>query len=315
MKIGDFVIVPNNGSNYFLLGFITSDIFDHDIEHINQLDFDDDELTNGYLISDFKKKRRIYWIKQFSANQLPDKLSWVKSAQQTIHNITQYADVINPIISSNYFYNNNFYSRIGVSTSKQISAKKWLALQNEIVNTAGDNADQIFQKTNVQSPGQIILQTISDNWQSIALVSGVLIGSSEIKTKEGLKIQGLIPYFLNSKKRKFELEKEKINAKQDQDLKDEEIKSKQLDNKIKEVRYKKNLLEFNMLNESAALGAEKKTNPLQASQEHLDNINDLGLTNSDVGSEMSPENQIDNLSLREIPLKTEEMPKKGSEEN
>lgn len=305
MKIGDIVMVP--GTTTFMLGFITSNVFDKEIDHIAQNDLlEDSEIsTTGYPVSNFEKKRRVYWIKEISRKELPDKLSWVINARQAVHDITENAEDINPLISSTYVYKEAFHARIGVTTTQRISTAELFELQKVIVETAEDKANEIYQKTSVQSPGQVILQTIEDNWQIILIILGVLVGKADIPVKNGkVTIKGLIPYYFG-KEHKLDIQ-EKEN---DLALQKEKVKSAKLDNNLKKLKIKEKELELNKVYDLSN-DSSKKIKVPNLTAEDKDKISNLGLTDANVGNEMTPESQIDNLTPPKAESSKEEKPKK-----
>lgn len=292
MKIGDIVMVP--GTTTFMIGFITSDVFDNKIDHIAQNDLlEDSEIsTTGYPVSNFEKKRRVYWIKEISRKELPDKLSWVINARQAIHDITENAEDINPLISSTYIYKESFHARIGVTTTKRISTTELFELQKVIVETAEDKANKIYQKTSVQSPGQVILQTVQDNWQIILTILGVLVGKVDIPTKNGqITIKGLIPYYFG-KEHKLDIQEKENNVA----LQKEKVTSARLDNDLKKVKIQKRVLELNKEYKLSNNSSPKIKVP-NLTEKDKERISNLGLTDANVGNEMTPESQIDNLTF------------------
>lgn len=270
MVVGDFVILPDQGSSKFLLGFILSDAFDEEINHVNQETIFDEMSDPGYTISNFQKKRRVFWIKEFMQKDLPDKLSWIRQTRQSIYNLTPYAEQINPLISANYIYNGELHCRIGVTTNKQVSSKDLFEFQKLIVELAEEKSNEIHQKTNIQSPGFILLQTVLDNWESLALITACIFGDVAIsKSNFSIKITGIVPYFINRKFKKS--------------LQNEQLRSVKIKNDREETQLKKEQLELKHLE-------------LKLSETDVQKIQDLKLTNSEVGNEIPVEMQIDNLS-------------------
>lgn len=218
MNIDDFVIVPYKSSEKFLVGIVTSDCFTRSIPRIQLLD-DDGHLA--YDTCNFSIKRRVLWIKELSRKQFPDSLSWIKTAHQSIFNISEYADKLNPYIYPIYRYKNNVYFRIGVNTPDKISSSSWLDYQLLLKKITGENLNELFQKSKVQSPGDIILFAQQNHWWIIVLVMAGLFGEVEFdKGPFKIKFQGVLKFFskderlkrkLSADKVKVELEQEKAN--------------------------------------------------------------------------------------------------------
>lgn len=198
MNIGDYIFVPHKSSNAFLLGIIISDVFESDITH----EFFGPE--NEYAISNYNKKRRVAWIKEFDKDDLPDKLKWIQNGHKAIFDITSSADEINPIISSTYVYKGKMHLKIDVTTEKNITSTQWLNYQKVIHENAAENADNLYQKTDVQSPGKIILETLIENWDTIGVIFFLLFGDAEFELKGAkFKTHGPLASFVpGAKKRK-----------------------------------------------------------------------------------------------------------------
>lgn len=282
VKNDDIVIVPNEGSSKFLLGIVCGDVFEDEIAHIN-LDFTEATDSNGnfgYPISNFKKKRRVYWIKEINFSQIPDKLTWIKSTRQTIYNLDDYATLINTLINSKFIYKENFYYKLDVTTQKEISSYEFFNLQKLIVEFASeDYAKKIYQKTNIQSPGSVILQILSDkdNIYTLMLVVGLLLGEADINYS-GFKFHfyGVIPWFVNRKHRTILAKEEERKQKLENEKREAELEGIKLNNETTHIE-----------NESKKLELEKTRSE----------ISNLGLTDSEVGTLIPPEMQKHNLNL------------------
>lgn len=279
IKEKDIVIVPNEGSTHFLLGVVCSDVFEDEIPHVNLgfTDMEDDSSNFGYPISNFKKKRRVYWFKELRFEQIPDKMTWVKSTRQTIYNLNDYDVLINTLINSRFVYKDNFYYRIDVTTQKDISSYELFELQRLIVELSGEKvAKKIYQKTSVQSPGNIILQILSDatNIKYLLGIVAALVGDVEIKFGNyTFRIVGLLPRFLNRKHKNNILKEDERKQRLENDKLEEEVRGLSLDNDAKELEIQKN-------------------NTIEEIKKRISN---LGLTNSDVGTSIPPEMQKHNL--------------------
>ncbi|MDM7516559.1 hypothetical protein QUF07_07505 [Lentilactobacillus sp. TOM.63] len=208
MNIGDFIFVPFKSSEKFLVGIVTSDVFDGSIRHVQLLD---NQGNNTYHISPYKFKRRVVWIKKIMRSQFPEKLSWIRNAHQSLFDITeQGADVLNPVIAPIYRYRGKVYCRIGVNTDNQISNSTWLTYQLTLQNILGkENNDRVFQKSRVQSKGDLI-QFAADNWWwLIILIWQGLFGEIDFNIifLKGT-FHGPLKKFLPSEKKKAEEDKQ-----------------------------------------------------------------------------------------------------------
>ena len=214
MNINDFVIVPYKSSEKFLIGVITSECFTNPIPRIQLLNDD------GYLAYDtckFPIKRRVLWIKELSRKQFPDSLSWIKTAHQSLFNISDYANKLNPCIYPLYRYKENVYFRIGVNTTKKISSSAWLDYQLLLRKITGEKLDELYQKQKVQSPGDIILYVLQKYWWLLPLVMGGLFGEVEINQAPfKIKFQGVFRFFSKGEKLKRKLSAEKVKIELEQ---------------------------------------------------------------------------------------------------
>ncbi|WP_283602133.1 hypothetical protein [Ligilactobacillus aviarius] len=275
MKVGDVVIVPGKSAKNFLIGIVLSDCFDTDIKH----EFiPNKKKEQSYDECYFTLKRGVYWIKEISFNEFPDKMNAITNAHQSVLNILNYADSINPLISSNFIYQKNYFTRINVKTVQDISSddlyyfQKLLHIVNESVGI------ELKQKTKIQSPGDIIL-FIQNNWQGISIVLGLLFG--EIKFGK-IKITNLatsIQSFIHKGK------ENKIH---------ESIEYE----KLKQEKIKTEILE----------DIQKKF------KDDLPHIKKLNLNNDSIGTEFVPEKQKENLNTyRDLCEKTKQQDKKREE--
>lgn len=211
MKLGDFVFVPADSSTKFLVGIIISDCLDNNIEHKAK-------VNNNYHKCNFSLIRKVKWIKELTFEEMPDALSWIRSAHQSIFDISSYADLINSCISSLYEYKGQIFYRLNVHTNKQIPMTDWLDYQLLINDIVGDSLDDIYQKIKVQSPGNINLSTLKSHWGYLVLIPLALFGSTKIQAGNiTTQIQNPLDYFTQegrrSKKLENDLKQANIDAK------------------------------------------------------------------------------------------------------
>lgn len=305
MKIGDIILVPNNGSSSFRIGVITSDSFSGPVQHIF-IPSDDDATVPAYSYSNYDKKRRVAWIKEITDKELPDKLLWIKSGHKAIFDITDNAQSINPLIATYYFYKNNFYARVGVGTPNPISSTQWYALQQVIVEVAPDIADHIFQKHKVESIGQILIQTATDHWDDILAICAVLFGQAGATVKgHDYHINGLLTNFYPSVREQKKHEKVmNSHAERQAALLEDGLEK---DNQLKELEIKKR---ENELLESLAKQTTKKADLKDTVADYsLNNhqkeiLDTLNLSGDAVGDEIPSEMQENSLNVE--PVKSEE---------
>lgn len=332
MAIGDIVIVPSLRANFFLLGIIISDVFDTDINHIGCID---DEGRQKYPTSDFDFKRRVFWIKEVGKSSFPDKLSWIKTAHQSLFDVTaEGADVINPLLAPVYRYKGKVYTRIGVNTNEKVKAADWLKYQTVVIQLAEKDPDAIYQKTKVQSMGDVLLFVEQHKIEIGLLVYAALFGEISFE-RFGFKIhqKGLLRYFLPENKKQTKLdnnkqqaeinltnaqaaktlaETEKINAEtealrqgisdnRDNATQDEVQKERDLKNAAtyvssRDEENKNKIVNLFSVDDSSI----DKVNLPKYNDSYLSDVQrSMQLSNAPVGHAVEPKTQIDNLNLEE----------------
>lgn len=317
MNINDFVIVPYKSSEKFLVGIVTSDCFTESVPRIQLLD-DDGHLA--YDTCDFSIKRRILWIKELSRKQFPDSLSWIKTAHQSIFNISEYADKLNPCIYPIYRYQDNVWFRIGVNTPDKIPSSTWLDYQLLLKKITDKNLNNLFQKNKVQSQGNIVLFVQNNLWWIIPLVMGGLFGEVEFnKGPVKVKFQGVLKFFSKGERLKRKLSANEIITELDQKRADvnktdaETLKTlKEIDSgKAKEtinegVDYIAKAIKDRQKNNKQRIKEgfsesenEKNISPISKDirKDAEDVISKLKLSNEDPGSSIQYENQEDSLNV------------------
>ena len=190
MTIGDIVIVPSKNSNFFLIGVVDSEMYD------GSSGIEDSEKT-GIKACPFIKRRTVTWIKEIGRSSLPQKMYWVLSAHQTIFNVTDFSREVNSLLSFIVKFGEEVTASCFVSTDKGITIKDWHQLTSILIETTGEDSDEIDMKIDVQSPGDIALS-------AIILYA---IGFGEVNIA-GFKLQGIHPYFFG----KGKLERDKLKA-------------------------------------------------------------------------------------------------------
>lgn len=256
MKTGDIIIVPGRSAAKFLIGIVVSDCFDNKINHKF---IPNKYKKQSYEECYFKLKRRVYWIKEITNDEFPDKMYSITNTHQSILNILNYADNINPLISSNFIYKGNYFTRINVKTLKNINSNDLYYFQKLLHITSESINVEINQKTKVQSPGDVIL-FVQNHWEVITIIIGLIFGKVEIGKS---KIKGILPgiqSFIH--KRKENKIKESI---ENEKLKQEKIKTEII----------KNIQE-----------------QFEKDRPHIDKLN---LDNNAIGIELEPEKQMENL--------------------
>lgn len=235
---GDVVIVPSKSSESFIIGIVTTDLFDHD-SHANK-----EELSSvNYPLCPYIKRREVTWIKEIARKELPEKMYWVLSAHQSFFNLNTYSNEIDRLFAPIYIKGNEIISILHVGSERDITFDNWFALQEELKRISGPKSKEFSMKPDVQSPGEIIINTILPNkdtmfeiFNSLAGVAtehefltgaGTLTVFHLIFGKDMLKT-GMIDYFFGEKKLERQYKKEEIREKKIQnDSNEQKLKESQ----------------------------------------------------------------------------------------
>ncbi|GAA0343708.1 hypothetical protein ACFQ4Z_02910 [Oceanobacillus oncorhynchi subsp. oncorhynchi] len=221
MKIGDLVLVPAKRSTKFLLGIICSEVYELTNQELNS------SKEVHYSISPYHKRRDIKWIKEVSRSEISEKLYWLLSAHQTIFNLQEQKEHVNQLLSPIYIQNGICHGSIKISKKEGVTANEWYELYSSVKQYTDLTTEKVIIKSNVQSPG--LMEFVSDNVYSIvaitAVLSGFIIGEINFV---GIKIKGILPYYQQHKKQKIDME-----------VKEEEKRSKQIENERAEFELYK----------------------------------------------------------------------------
>lgn len=219
MKIGDLLLVPSRKSTNFLIGIITSDIFEISEYELKK------SLEVKYAINPYLKRRKVQWLKEVSRTEISEKLYWILSAHQTIFNLSEHKQYINQLLSPIYIQDNICHGTLKIGTESGLDQDDWYDLYSIIKYKSDGSNGKVIVKSNVQSPG--IIEFVTSNANTILAVTTVLSGAliGEVKIA-GFKLQGVLPYFQSYKKQKLEMKKmEKEMVMMDEDKRLKEIQN------------------------------------------------------------------------------------------
>lgn len=240
MSVGDYVVVPSFKSNYFLIGQITSDVYEKDIPE-GQV-----TLNHGYEQSDDIKRRNVKWINEVPRRKVNPKFLYsTLTVHHTIFNITDLSRYIDGLVSPLYFKDGKLNLWLRVNTTQSITSSMWKSLYSIIDEYKNPEIDEeIIARSNVESPGEISLQSIgqfiSENYwmlDSGLIGLGLLFGDIDIK---GIKVKGVFPYLRERKT--ASLEERKLTVEVETMEKDADLKDVQREIEIEKARKELELL-------------------------------------------------------------------------
>ena len=237
MNIGDTVIVPYRSSRKFLIGIISSEMYELTDDEYLELKNKVELNSIGQKISVCKKRRKITWVNEVNREWINPKLLYTINMHQSIIDITDYGKYIDGLLSPVYIKDNVIYGKISVRTKDNINSEVWETLYKTI-NKLKNKDDVIDIKSNVESPGSLLL-SMGIGGTIFSFIGCVLYFSKEISVL-GVKFQG-IKRSLNEEK-KEKLENKNLEIKNEKDK--IELKKLQKDQVLEDKKRELDLLEI-----------------------------------------------------------------------
>ena len=237
MNIGDIVIVPYRSSRKFLIGIISSEMYELTDDEYLELKNKVELNSIGQKISVCKKRRKITWVNEVNREWINPKLLYTINMHQSIIDITDYGKYIDGLLSPVYIKDNVIYGKISVRTKDNINSEVWETLYKTI-NKLKNKDDVIDIKSNVESPGSLLL-SMGIGGTIFSFICCVLYFSKEISVL-GVRFQG-IKRSLNEEK-KEKLENKNLEIKNEKDK--IELKKLQKDQILEDKKRELDLLEI-----------------------------------------------------------------------
>lgn len=213
MKPGDIVFIPSEGSQYVAFGIITSPAY---IEEISE-----DDIEAGKC--QYKKRRKVAWIKKVYKDQVDPYLFKLMCAINTITDASDFAGFIDRMMHSLYIKDGIGHLVLHIGEEKNISACNMARLISGTIALLeapeGEeqeiNLDDIEVKLNIQSPGPMELIAVASVILALAALLGVVVGGTtklkitkDAGTDFAHKSDGLIEKLMKWNKQKHEQAKE-----------------------------------------------------------------------------------------------------------
>lgn len=211
LRIGDLVLVPSEGSEYYMLGEITSDLY-----HEKSLD-----LLDGLGRCPFVKRKKVRWIKSFNKKDADSKILKLSYRQQTVNEINEYKTIINRALYDAYIDDDELlHLTYGINIEENINMvmlSQFLFQYTQIYEIIANNHN-IDIKINAQSKGktEIITKTVKG-----IVIAGMLCSAASLPY--GGKITfggGVLPEFsfetpgIINEKHRIEKEKNEMEINQ-----------------------------------------------------------------------------------------------------
>lgn len=157
---GDIVMVPSKDSNLISFGEIISDAYIEPVLSQNT------QKKDKEIVCEFKKRRKVKWLKQIRKSELDPYLYKLIYTQGTVSNVTKfYSDFIDRTIHSFFIKGEKAHLVLHVKKSKNIKVRELLpfidstssAIESIISSKKVDSQNQknVEIKLNVQSPGPV----------------------------------------------------------------------------------------------------------------------------------------------------------------
>ncbi|MFJ8245159.1 hypothetical protein [Peribacillus asahii] len=228
MKIGDLILVPSKKSAAFLIGTISSEVYEISPEELQSVS----EVNYG--INPSFKRRKVQWLKEVTRQEISEKLYWILSAHQTIFNLNNQKEHINQLLAPVYIQDDTCHGTIKISRSEGLNSNDWYDLYSLIKEKSDCSQGEVIIKSNVQSPG--LIEFVTNNATTVltvtTLLSGFLFGEVNFV---GIKFKGVLPYFQSYKKEKLEMKK----IQKELGMMDEDKKAKEIENERSQFELEK----------------------------------------------------------------------------
>lgn len=152
LKKGDYVVCP--GENSVLIGIVCGDVRIVNGRYNSSKEIDDE------YIGELNKVRDVKWIKEIDKYKLEPN---IKLELRVVHGLSQVNNEqviteINRSIYSLYSYNNKAHSVFRIKNETEIDFSKYanfIACANNVYEKLNCDNEQLFIKTNINSPGPI----------------------------------------------------------------------------------------------------------------------------------------------------------------
>lgn len=158
LKYGDLVVIPSESSNRILIGDVVDD-------ELYEMDLYVNIGSESCLESEFKKFRKVRWIKEVSKKDYNPHLFQLMNSHQAIYSADDYSQWIDQLLFDFFKKDNYYHLVLNIGSRNEITAQDLfrvcldlLDFSEVIVNSViEEDAYNIVAKVNINSPGDIEL--------------------------------------------------------------------------------------------------------------------------------------------------------------
>lgn len=213
MKINDYVLVPSEGSQSFLVGRIKGEAYEETQEQLDDL-----RAASQYKISNYFKRYPIKWIGKFNRQEADSALYKIIYSHTTLTNINEYRKYINRALFPAYISDDKLHLTFTVNRSEDIKSKSLgefvykFSEINQLIHE--DNSPDT--RINVQSPGiiEMIFEHAPEALISIVVIlatSNIIIGGELSIGKFKYTTDGLLKILSDVKNSKLTHDDKKLD--------------------------------------------------------------------------------------------------------
>lgn len=191
MNNGDLVLIPSEGTKFIRVGILGETV--EEVSHINN-------SNEEYAVCSYTHKRKVKWFSEIDVSR-DIYLSKIMKVQQTISNITKYADYIYRNIYSCYIVDDFIHLSLQKTSSSDLEMKSNVELQASILEIVDifyelygedESYKKITIKTAVGSPGfiEVLLNCAVPTTVSVLFIVNTILG--KLKDSDGSTKNGII---------------------------------------------------------------------------------------------------------------------------
>lgn len=216
VKVGDIVIVPNEGSSLFNAFIVTKSAYDESQSTINE-----QNQNRDYKHSEFKKRIGVSFIKNFSRRESDSAIYPLIYSHHTLTDANEYKTFLNRAIFDVYIENELLHATFQVTETNTIGARSINQFLSGIIATT----DELFEdedvdlKINVQSPGPAEIAMYTS--VGIVVITVIVVGIHSIfggklsigkgdNIKVDIDSKGILESLDQHKARKLDNEKKQL---------------------------------------------------------------------------------------------------------